>query len=99
MNGLRRNQLLNLLGAALIGLVAWSFFPLIHNGFVGYDDPDYVTANAHVQAGFTWETIRWAFSSFQAGNWNPVTWLSHILDYRLFGLRPWGHHLTSLLLH
>ena len=43
--------------------------------------------------------LRWAFRSDYAGNWHPVTWLSHMLDCQLFGLKPWGHHLTNVLLH
>ncbi len=58
----------------------------------------YVTANAHVR-GLTWESVKWAFRTGCAGNWHPVTWLSHMLDCQLFGLKPWGHHLTNVLLH
>ena len=45
------------------------------------------------------ENARWAFRSGYAGNWHPVTWLSHMLDCQMFGLNPWGHHLTNVLLH
>ncbi len=69
------------------------------NGFVNYDDDVYVTANRHVQAGLRWSAIRWAFTTFDAANWHPLTWISHALDYQLFKLNPTGHHYTSLLLH
>ena len=69
------------------------------NGFVNYDDDVYVTANRHVQAGLNWSTIRWAFTTFDAANWHPLTWISHALDYRLFKLNPAGHHYTNVLLH
>src|ERR1035437_4455623 len=83
----------------LFGLILGMFLPALSNGFVGFDDPDYVTENDHVQAGLTWESVLWAFRSTEAANWHPVTWLSHMLDCELFGLAPWGHHLTSILLH
>ena len=84
----------------LLGIVVfWTFFPAINNNFVNYDDIAYVTENIHVQPGLTWEGIQWAFRSSTAGNWHPLTWLSHMLDCQLYGLHPWGHHLTSVLLH
>lgn len=67
--------------------------------FVNFDDSDYVTQNLHVQAGLTWEGVRWAFTTFHGSNWFPVTWLSHMIDSRLFGSWPGGHHLSSVLLH
>src|SRR5208282_5651163 len=50
-------------------------------------------------AGLTWPGVVWAFSIFSVANWHPLTWLSHMLDCQVYGLRPWGHHLTNLLLH
>ena len=67
--------------------------------FLDLDDPDYVTANAHVQGGLTWAGVRWACTSGDAANWHPLTWLSHQLDWQLFGADPRGHHATSVLLH
>ncbi|HYL99508.1 MAG TPA: tetratricopeptide repeat protein, partial [Blastocatellia bacterium] len=55
--------------------------------------------NPHVQAGLTLDGVGWAFRSVEAANWHPLTWLSHMLDYQLYGANPTGHHLTSLLLH
>ena len=49
-------------------------------GFINFDDPQYVINNPHVQQGIRWETIQWAFITFDAGNWHPLTWLSHALD-------------------
>ena len=80
-------------------VVLWTFFPVIDNDFVNYDDGVYVTENIQVQQGLTWEGIGWAFSSSTASNWHPLTWLSHMMDCQLYGLQPWGHHLTSVLLH
>jgi len=84
-----------LLGAAV--LVA--FAPALYCGFVNIDDPDYVTSNWHVQHGFNWPDVRWAFTSVATYYWHPLTWLSHTLDCQLYGLEPAGHHLTSLFLH
>jgi len=69
------------------------------NSFVNFDDDRYITENAHVRAGLTWGTIRWAFSSLEQANWHPLTWLSHALDCQLFRLNPDGHHYVNLLLH
>src|SRR4029077_4056949 len=67
--------------------------------FLDFDDPDYVTQNVHVQAGLMWAGIRWAFTTFDAGNWHPLTWLSHMLDVEVFGLAPAAHHLENVFLH
>ena len=67
--------------------------------FLYFDDNQYVTDNLNVKTGFTRESIVWAFTTSHAANWHPVTWLSHILDYQLYGLHPKGHLLTNLLIH
>ena len=83
-----------------LGLITLGVFaPSLSHEFLAYDDQAYVTENPHVQAGLTWPGVRWAFRSYAASNWHPVTWLSHMLDCQLYGLRPAGHHLTNLLLH
>ena len=73
--------------------------PVSRHDFVNYDDDQYVFENAHVRAGLTWGTFVWAFTTNDAGNWHPPTWLSHALDCQLFHLNPAGHHYTNLLLH
>jgi len=83
----------------LAGLVFTAYFPVLGNGFVGYDDPDYVTANPHVSTGLNADNLRWALTAFQADNWHPLTWISHQADCSLFGLDAGLHHFTSLLLH
>jgi len=67
--------------------------------FVNFDDDEYITENHHIQKGFKLDSVIWAFTATRSGNWHPLTWLSHMLDYRLFGKNPGGHHLTSLLFH
>lgn len=72
---------------------------MLLNQFVSYDDQLYVTGNFHVQRGLTLAGAKWAFTTTAGANWHPLTWLSHMLDYQLYRLAPWGHHFTNLLLH
>ena len=88
-----------ILGILLFLCVAGIFLRATADDFITYDDPVYVTKNVHVTGGLTWANVRWAFSSTEASNWHPLTWLSHMADCQLFGLHPWGHHLTNVLLH
>ena len=75
------------------------YLPVRQHGFVVYDDPDYVTENPVVQAGLTWAGVKWAFTSLQASNWHPLTWLSHMLDCELLGLNAGAQHLVNVLFH
>jgi hypothetical protein len=70
-----------------------------HFEFINYDDNAYVTENQWVRSGITVDGVRWAFRTVDYFYWQPVTWLSHMVDCQAFGLRPEGHHLTSLLFH
>ena len=83
----------------LAGLSFAVYKPVLHYQFVNFDDDVYVTANQYVKAGLTRESIIWAFAAPHLNFWHPLTMLSHMLDCTLFGLKPWGHHLSSLLLH
>jgi len=67
--------------------------------FINFDDNKYIADNLNVQAGLTIESIKWAFTPSHTSYWHPMTWLSHMLDYQLYGLHAKGHHLTSLFLH
>jgi tetratricopeptide (TPR) repeat protein len=87
------------LGGILFIVTAWVFLPAASNDFIGYDDPLYVTANRHVLGGLTWNDFVWAFKGTGAGNYHPLTWLSHQVDSQFFGLRPAGHHFTSIIIH
>jgi tetratricopeptide (TPR) repeat protein len=82
---------------ALATLLAYS--PVAKNGFVFLDDPDYITANAHVSRGLTLEGVAWAFGTFKAANWHPLTWISHMAAFEVFGPDPAGHHLIDVSLH
>jgi tetratricopeptide (TPR) repeat protein len=86
--------------AVLLALVTMAlYWPATRCEFVNYDDPDYVTENPRVQAGLTLNNVVWAFSTGQASNWHPLTWLSLMLDVNMFGSSAAGMHLTNLLLH
>jgi protein O-mannosyl-transferase len=87
------------LGLLLVVATLALYNPVSHHSFLNYDDDRYVTENLHVRAGLHWETVQWAFSTFDQANWHPLTWLSHALDCQLFGLNPAGHHYTNVLLH
>lgn len=75
------------------------YIPVVNYDFINYDDVQYITENIHVKHGMTADSIKWAFFSFHASNWHPVTWLSHMLDCQLYGLDPGKHHATNLLFH
>jgi len=74
------------------------YMTALNNGFVNWDDGEYIYRNQHIRSlgpGF----FRWAFTEYYASNWHPLTWLSHAIDYRVWGLSPSGHHFTSVLIH
>jgi protein O-mannosyl-transferase len=87
-----------------LGLVlglAVVFWPVGGHEFADYDDDAYVTKNARVQAGLTWNGVAWAFNQVHGEQtyWHPLTWISHMLDCQIFGPKPAGHHLANLFLH
>ena len=86
-------------GALLAAVTLAVYLRTLGNGFVSYDDIEYITGNDHIQHGVTWEMFTWAMSSTYAANWHPLTWISHALDCQMFGLHPAGHHFTNALLH
>ena len=99
MAKLTKSQLFAAISAVLtLGTLAL-YLPILHNGFINFDDDAYITDNPHVDGGLTWSGIVWAFKSGYAANWHPLTWISHMLDCRLFGLHPAGHHLVNVLFH
>ena len=87
------------LGLLLVIATVGLYYPVSGHPFVNYDDNVYVTENEQVKSGLNWDTLQWAFTTTEAGNWHPLTWLSHTLDYQLFQADPAGHHNTNLLLH
>jgi tetratricopeptide (TPR) repeat protein len=94
----RRTSLVCLALAALTLAVYW---PVRHHDFINLDDPGYVTENWHIQGGLTRTSLAWAFFNLHGEHsyWHPVTWVSHMLDCRLFGLNPGPHHLVNVAFH
>src|SRR5438876_1571049 len=82
-----------------LAIIVWiAFGKALRHDFLGYDDQRYVIQNAWVTNGLTPGGIKWAFTHVHASNWHPLTTISHMLDCQLYGLQPWGHHLTNILL-
>ena len=97
-----KNLIPVLICLALTILTVITFWSLKDCDFINLDDNLYVFENAYVQSGLNWNSIGQAFSSELAkeiGQWLPVTWLSLMLDYQIFGLNPSGYHLINLLFH
>jgi len=84
----------------LLGLATGAIYlPAVFLDFTNYDDTYYVTENPHVRGGLSLKALGWAFTHTCAGNWQPLTLISHQLDCQLFGLRAGGHHLMNVLFH
>ena len=81
------------------GLTVWAFAPSLHANFQLYDEGSELLGNTHMNSGVSWQNLRWAMFSMEYSNWYPLTWISHMLDFKMYGLNPWGHHLTNVLLH
>ena len=75
------------------------YWPLGHFPFILYDDEQYITGNQHVVTGLSWVNFKWAFTTGEAANWHPLTWLSHQADCAAFGTNAGRHHFVSVLLH
>jgi hypothetical protein len=86
--------------AASVSLITFLvYLKSLQNGFLGWDDGIYVVLNPYIRS-MTPSFFRWAFFfDFYASNWHPLTWISHALDYAVWGLNPLGHHLTNNILH
>lgn len=83
----------------ILAATIWAYLPLARSGFAGLDDAFYVVENPVVREGLTGPGTLWAFTTFHAANWHPVTWLSHMLDVSLFGIDPGMHHRVNVGFH
>jgi protein O-mannosyl-transferase len=90
---------LRLVALLLAMLTLAVYLPVVGNGFILYDDGDYVTQNKMVQDGLTLAGIKWAFTTFFSANWHPLTWLSHMTDCEVFGVNAAGSHFVNALFH
>ncbi len=85
--------------AVMIALVTMAvYLPALRNGFLNWDDNVYIVNNPAIRSVNLF-LFKWAFFHFYAGNWHPLTWISHALDYAVWGLNPLGHHLTNIVIH
>jgi tetratricopeptide (TPR) repeat protein len=85
--------------AILIGAIAAVYWPVHHFEFLLYDDTIYVSLNPRVHEGLGWKQLVWAFTTRDCNMWHPLTWLSHLLDWQLFGNNAGEHHTTPVLIH
>lgn len=76
-----------------------SFGRIAGNDFINLDDNTYITENSFIKAGFTFESIKWAYGNRDSTMWQPITWISLIFDWSIFGANASGYHIVSLLLH
>lgn len=97
--GLRKYSRELIVSFALILCVAGVYGQVSTFEFATVDDPTYVKLNCVVKQGLTLNGVKWAFTSFHAANWHPLTWISHMLDVELYGMWPGMHHLTNVALH
>lgn len=98
-SGLRIGRRELQIGACLIVAVIAVYGQVIGHHFINLDDDIYVYENPMVTAGLTTKGVAWAFTTFHAANWHPLTWLSHMLDAQVFGLNPGPHLAINVLLH
>lgn len=87
------------LAPAIVGVATCvAFLPVLWNGFVEWDDYETLVDNPHYR-GLGWRQLRWMFTTFHMGHYQPLSWVTLGLDYFFWGMNPFGYHLTSLMLH
>lgn len=85
--------------SVFVALVTFiTFFPTLQNQFVDWDDYENLISN-QLYRGLGWDQLRWMFTTFHMGPYQPLSWMTYGLDYLLWGMNPAGYHLTSLLFH
>ena len=95
--GKKRVTLFIVLILSLLAVV--SYWGVLGNDFINYDDPAYVTGNRYVEKGLTVGGLVWAFTTTSVSNWHPLTWVSLMVDRELYGMQAGGYHWTSVILH
>lgn len=96
---LRINRRDLLIGAGLVVAVVAVYGQVLSHHFINLDDDIYIYENPMVTAGLTIKGVLWAFTTFHAANWHPLTWLSHMFDAQMFGLRPGADLAVNVFLH
>jgi protein O-mannosyl-transferase len=84
--------------SVVVLLTASAFYPTLQNKFVNWDDYKNIVENPFYR-GLSWMNIRWMFTVFYMGHYHPLTWLTLAIDYLIWGLNPFGYHLTNLVFH
>jgi tetratricopeptide (TPR) repeat protein len=92
-----RDELFIALGLVAVTLAVYA--QVASHQFIILDDNRYIRENPMVNQGLTLSGIAWAFTTFHAANWHPLTWLSHMLDSQIFGLNSGRHLLVNALIH
>src|SRR5512136_639341 len=87
-----------LVPCAVFLLTFLAFLPSLQNGFVNWDDDANFLENPFYR-GLGWNNLRWMFTTVYLSNYRPLTWVTFGFDYTLWGMNPFGYHLTSLLVH
>jgi hypothetical protein len=83
----------------LTAVVLTLYWPVTGFEFIAMDDNLYLLDNPDIQKGISLKGISWAMTTFYTTNWHPLTWLSLMADYELYGLTAAGYHISNLLLH
>jgi Flp pilus assembly protein TadD len=94
---LERSDLLILLGLAVVTFGIYA--QVMGHHFITFDDDSYIKENPAVNRGVTFAGLAWAFTTFHEANWHPLTWIAHMIDSQLFGMKAGGHLLVNALIH
>jgi len=94
-----RNRSLMVMTLILCAVTAAVYYRAAFFPFCVIDDTDYVIGNAYIREGLSLNAIKWAFTTFHASNWHPLTWLSLLTDSQLLGMNPMGFHVTNVVFH
>ena len=93
----RAARLASYLIPGLVALITFVVFsPALRNGFVNWDDLETLVENQNFR-GLTWSHLRWMFTTFHMGHYQPLSWVTFGLDYLLWGMDAFGYHLTNIL--
>ena len=87
-----------LLPLSIVVLTFVAFLPSLQNGFVNWDDEAVLLDNPNYR-GLGWEQLRWMFTTFHMSVYRPIAWITMGIDYLIWGMEPFGYHLTSLFFH
>ena len=81
-----------------VALVSFAtFLPALWCGWVNWDDPVNFQNNPHYR-GLGPDQLTWMWTNF-TGHYMPLTWMTLGVDYLLWGMKPWGYHLSNVVIH